>query len=244
MISTNRVRNVVMYLLNKNNLGYLTPAEYDAYSQLAQQAIFEDLFYEYSKWITNKTNRRANSGYSNIPANIREMIDVFSEYSTPSNFTYDSGDNIWSYTGTDFYRTIGISLSNISSGKKVDVEEVSKNMINSLVNSEMSTPTVTYPIYTKIGESYRVFPTVPTGYELELLYIRKPRAPKWTYITLPNGDAMYNGSASDLQDFELPEALYEKLIVRILQYAGLSLRETDVIQVENNEQARINQTQS
>jgi hypothetical protein len=185
-------------------MGYLTPNEADTYFQLAQQAIFEDLFYEYSKWITNKTNRRANSGYSNIPANIREMIDVFSEYNTPSTFTYDSGDNIWSYTGTDFYRTIGISLSNISSGKKVDVEEVSKNMINSLINSEMSTPTVTYPIYTKIGESYRVYPSVPTGYELELLYIRKPRAPKWTYV-LVNNDPLYNASASDLQDFEIPE---------------------------------------
>jgi hypothetical protein len=75
MISTNRVRNVVMYLLNKNNLGYISPSEYDAYSQLAQQAIFEELFYDYSRWLVNKTNRRANSGYSNIPANIREMIE-------------------------------------------------------------------------------------------------------------------------------------------------------------------------
>jgi len=243
MISVNKVRSVVMYLLNKNNMGYLTPNEADTYFQLAQQAIFEELFYENARWIVNKTNRRANGGYSNIPANIREMIDVFSEYSTSSNFTYDSGDNIWSYTGTDFYRTIGISLSNISSGKKVDVEEVSKNMINSLINSEMSTPTVTYPIYTKIGESYRVYPTVPTGYELELLYIRKPRAPKWTYI-LVNNDPLYNASASDLQDFELPEALYEKLIVKIMQYAGVSLRENDIVSIEANEQARINQTQS
>jgi hypothetical protein len=164
------------------------------------------------------------------------MIDVFSEYSTPSTFTYDSGDNIWSYTGTDFYRTIGVSLSNISSGKKVDVEEVSKNMINSLINSEMSTPTVTYPIYTKIGESYRIYPSVPTGYELELLYIRKPRAPKWTYITLANGDSMYNGSASDLQDFEISESLFDKLVVKILSYAGLSLREEQVQQYSNVEQ--------
>lgn len=233
-----------MYLLNKSNLGYLTPSEYDAYSQLAQQAIFESCFYEYSQWLVNKTNRRANSGYSNIPANIREMIDVFSTYSTTANFTYDSGDNLWSYTGTDFYRTIGLSLVNVSSGKKVDVEEVSKNMINSLVNSDLSAPSVTYPICTKIGESYRVFPTVPTGYELELAFIRKPKAPKWTYIVLPNGDSMYNGSATDLQDFEIPESLYEKLVVKIMQYAGVSLRENDIVSIEANEQARINQTQS
>lgn len=243
MISVNRVRSVVMYLLNKNNMGYLTPNEADTYFQLAQQAIFEELFYDYSKWLVNKTNRRANSGYSNIPANIREMIDVFSTYSTTANFTYDSGDNLWSYTGTDFYRTIGLSLVN-PQGKKVDVEEVSKNMINSLVNSDLSAPSVTYPICTKIGESYRVFPTVPTGYELELAFIRKPKAPRWTYISLPNGDAMYNGSATDLQDFELPESLFDKLVTKILSYAGLSLREVEVQQYSNNEELKTNQTQS
>jgi hypothetical protein len=243
MISTNRVYVAVLYLLNKNNLGNLTAPEYNSYSQLAQQAIFESLFYDYSKWLVNKTNRRANSGYSNIPANIREMIDVFSTYSTTANFTYDSGDNLWSYTGNDFYRTIGLSLVN-PQGKKVDVEEVSKNMINSLVNSDLSAPSVIYPICTKIGESYRVFPNVPTGYELELAFIRKPKAPRWTYIVLPNGDSMYNGSATDLQDFELPEALFEKLIVKILSYSGISLRENDIVQIANQEELKTNQTQS
>ncbi|WP_179135540.1 hypothetical protein, partial [Escherichia coli] len=74
--------------------------------------------------------------------------------------------------------------------------------------------------------------------------IRKPKAPKWTYILLPNGDAMYNGSASDLQDFELPEALFDKLVVKILSYAGLSLREQEVQQYSNNEEVKNNQTQS
>lgn len=244
MISTNRVYVTVLYLLNKNNLGNLTAPEYNAYSQLAQQAIFEDLNYEYARWLANKTNRRANSGYSNIPANIREMIDIFSTYSTTANFTYNLGDNLWSYVGNDFYRTIGLSLVNISSGKKVDVEEVSKNMINSLVNSDLSAPTTTYPICTKIGESYRVFPNVPTGYELELTFIRKPKAPKWTYITLPNGDSMYNGSASDLQDFEISEALFDKLVVKILSYAGLSLREQEVQAYSNNEEIKDIQNKS
>ena len=36
MISINVVRNVVMFILNKNNNGYITPDEFNMYCHLAQ----------------------------------------------------------------------------------------------------------------------------------------------------------------------------------------------------------------
>ena len=226
-----------MYLLNKNNKGYITPEQFNSFSELAQQAIFEDLFYTYAKWIVNKTNRRANSSYSDIPKNVREMIDVFSTYTTSANFTFSTVNNLWSYIGNDFYRTENLSLVVNSNKKKVNVEEVSKSIINSLVNSQISAPTLIHPIYEKVGSDYRVYPIVPADYSLEMLFIRTPKTPKWTYINV-NGDPLYNASATDLQNFELPEALYEMLIVKIMGYCGINLREVEIVQLENQEEVK------
>ena len=49
---------------------------------------------------------------------------------------------------------------------------------------------------------------------------------------------------SDRQDFELLPSLYSKLIVKILIYCGLSIRESDVVQVASMEEQKENQQQS
>jgi hypothetical protein len=56
---------------------------------------------------------------------IQEQIDSFSEYSLPTNFTYNATADTWSYLGTDLYRTTGLSL--LLRVKKTD-EETSKDM--------------------------------------------------------------------------------------------------------------------
>jgi hypothetical protein len=72
-------------------------------------------------------------------------------------------------------------------------------------------------------------------------YIRNPKDPKWTYSVLSNGEPLFNQSASDYQDFELPESDFPKIVAKILQYAGLSIRENDVVQLVNQEEMQNNQ---
>jgi hypothetical protein len=59
-------------------------------------------------------------------------------------------------------------------------------------------------------------------------YIRYPKEPKWTYNSV-GGDPLFNPSALDYQDFELPMSDFSDLVVKILQYAGVSIREQEVI---------------
>jgi hypothetical protein len=51
--------------------------------------------------------------------NIQEQIDSFSEYSLPTNFTYNATTDTWSYLGTDLYRTTGLSLLNAQGKKRI-----------------------------------------------------------------------------------------------------------------------------
>ena len=244
MISINKCRNTVLFLLEKNNRGFIKPMAFDSFCELAQMDIFENLFFKYNKWLLNEGKHLTGVEYADIPENIREQIDTFAEYSTEANFTYDDTTKLWSYTGTDLYRAEGLSLINPSGSKKVDVEKVSKgHELNNLINSTINPPTTTFPIYTKIGTGFRVYPAVPTGYKLELFYIRTPKTPKWTY-TLLQGNPVYNASAPDKQDIELDESLFVEFIIKVMGYCGVSIREQDVVAAAANAEVTNEQKQS
>lgn len=239
MISINKVRNTVLHLLNKNNRGAIGVQAFDAYCDLAQKDLFENLFYRLNKWTNNQTKKYTNSEYADIVQNIQEQIDVFATYSTPSNFTYNTPNNVWSYIGNDLYRTEGLTLINAAE-KRRDVQEVHKGYELNIASKEA---TNTYPIYTKIGVSYRVYPTVPSGYSLELFFIRTPKTPKWTYV-LVGGNPVYNAGAGDLQDFELSEVMFPLLVAKIMGYCGVSIREQDVATIADNEEVKTENKQS
>lgn len=246
MISINRARNTVLFLLDKNNRGFISPEKFDTFCYLAQMDLFENLFFQYNKWKLNENKHLSTTEFGDIPKNIEEQIDTFSEYSTTDNFTYDATKDIWSFLGTDLYRSEGLSLV-YPNGKKIDVELVSKGTeLNNLINSKLNAPTITYPIGTKIGLGFRIFPKVPTsptGYELELFYIRTPKTPKWTYTNV-GGNPMYNAGASDKQDIELDESLYSAFITKVLSYCGVSIKEQDVVAIAANTEVVTDQKQS
>ena len=240
MIPINNVRNVVMFLLNKNNYGYISPEEFNTYCNLAQLDMFENLFFQYNQWLAKQNKRMTETEYANIPKNIREQIDVFATYTTEANFIYDNANDIWSYTGNDLYRVENISLVN-AQDKKIDIEEVNKSELNRLKNGNLIS--LTYPAYEKIGESFRIHPTLDDDYYPELFFLRTPKAPKWTYVNV-SGNPIYNASAADKQDVELHISMYAPFIMKILSYCGISLREDEIAAASNQEEVKIAQKQS
>lgn len=242
MISVNYIRNATLFILNKNNLGYIAPSEFDIFCGLAQRDIYENLFYQYNQFINKQNKRLTGSEYANISKNIQEQIDHYAEYTNNTNFTYDSIKGTWSYTGNDLYRSENLSLVEIATQKKIDVELVSKSQLNVLKNSPMTTPSLLFPAYTKIMDEFKVVPTVPSTYTLELFYLRSPKSPKWTYTNVA-GNPVFNPSASDLQDIDLHESLMIPFLVKVLSYCGLSLRENDVEAYANSEEIKKAQVQ-
>jgi hypothetical protein len=67
-------------------------------------------------------------------------------------------------------------------------------------------------------------------------YIRYPQIPNWTYNSLSGGEAVFNPSLPAYQDFELPVSYEADLVLKILQYAGVSIRETEVVQAAKTEE--------
>ncbi len=298
----NSVRNTVLSILNKNNYGYISPADFNLFAKQSQLDIFEDYFYQYNTQINKENNRLgrlSGTGYADIKKGLEEVLDSFSVtsfltrvnsniYSLPLDyylinkiFYYPNQLTSGTTTGTtagklddvdanflgvvsvgdivinttdstsSFVTAVANTSLNLSSDIMVtaenyaiynnkniaEVERVSQDKIFYLTNSNLTAPTTQYPAYVLEANNITAYPTTISGVaDLQTQYVRYPKDPKWTYQTLTGGQPLFDQSQADFQDFELPLSDETDLVVNILKYAGLSIREAEVVQAATTQE--------
>jgi hypothetical protein len=75
-----KVRQTVMYVLNKDNNGYITPDEFNKYADMAQNEIFQEYFDRYNDYKNKMKMGRVNSGYADIVKQMEQAIDYFTSH--------------------------------------------------------------------------------------------------------------------------------------------------------------------
>lgn len=145
----------------------------------------------------------------------------------------------------DYVDTVGMKYAIYKKGTRMnEAEKVTHSKITMLNNSLLTAPTPMFPAYTTEGILMDVFPdSINSVGRVKTQYIRYPKDPKWTYVTLINGEPSFDPTQPDYQDFELAMDSESDLILKILQYAGVSIRDSDIYQFANNEEAQDNQEQ-
>ena len=132
---------------------------------------------------------------------------------------------------SNIFLATGNAYSIFSSATTIPAEKVINSRLTMLLNSNLTNPTIEFPIYALQGEELTFYPaTISNKGQVQATYFRYPKPPKWTYITLANGEPVFDQSQSDYQDFELPIEDEYKLVTKILEYCGISIRETEVTQ--------------
>jgi len=124
-----------------------------------------------------------------------------------------------------------------ASNRVKEVERVSQNKIFYLTNSMLTAPSKSFPAYV-LGENIvTVYPTtILNAGDIQSQYIRYPEDPKWTWQVLQGGEPMFDPTATDFQDFELPDSDEPTLIAKICQYVGIEIREEMVYQFGGTEE--------
>ena len=239
----NSVRNTVLSVLNKNNYGYLSPSDFNLFAKQAQLDLFQDYFYQYNYQVMKENTRQSGTGYADIKKGLEEVIDLFSV----TNDLTHIADNRFSApsittTGDDYYLILKVLCYDASVPPRVfkgEAEKVHQSKITMLNNSMLTAPSELFPAYTLDGDTITVFPsTFDAPTEVECNYIRYPKDPKWTYVSLTNGEPTFDQSAADFQDFELSIEDEVTLVLKILQYAGVSIREAEVYVFANSEETQ------
>jgi hypothetical protein len=216
----NSVRNTVLSVLNKNNYGYISPNDFNLFAKQAQLDIFENYFYRYNYQILKENARESAIGYADIKKQYEEVIDSFSKI---VSLTKASG--VFALPA-DYYTIVRIIHTN-GVGKMVEAEKVSLARAQQLLMSNLTQPIELFPAYIQSEDKVTIYPdTISTG--VSCYYVRYPKDPKWTY-NLVSGEPLFNQGAIDYQDFELPLTDEPTLVAKILQFAGMSIREIEAL---------------
>ena len=235
-VNIDRVYQKVLALANKEQRGYITPQEFNLFADHAQMEIFEQYFYD-----SNQFKRRPgnNSEYHDMVELIDEKLRAFRHVAAVSQ----------GYISDDFYKigsVFRLHLGDSTLGKYTQSVIVEQLKLEDFIESEQSPLTKSShdrPVYYHTGSGFRFVPTIaPTGTEYRIDHIRKPIPPNWTYVIDPTTkNALYNPSASDHQDFELHISEEPKLVIKILQLAGVNMKDYNLVQVAGQKELSVKQ---
>jgi len=213
----NSIFELLQVIINKELRGNLAPADYNRLAKQVQEEIFRGYFEDYRRDMAKSSRSRTGRNYANLPFVQRQRIDQFSKSAT---LTFNTP--IFTLP-TDLYlvKDNGIDSTGIV------VNEIEGNKIAYLQNT-LSGPSSSFPVYERIANTIQVYPTtIVTG--ITCRYLRQPLDPNWTY-TVVSGAALFNVSDADYQDFELHVSEYNNIVIRILSYLGINIREAEVTQ--------------
>ena len=223
MVSIDTVYQKVLALANKEQRGYITPQEFNLFADHAQKEIFNQYFYD----LDQRQRGVGNSlDYANIQSGIEEKISHFEIHDQSYAPSASGGEVVLS---TDLYKIGTVRVDYTPSTSIVDAEQIQLNQLKA-ISSPLTKPTILRPVYTiTTGNIIKVYPhPIPTENVL-VSYIKKPKKPNWTYV-ISNQTALYNPGVSDHQNFELHYSEENYLVVKILQLAGVAIKDFNLSQ--------------
>jgi hypothetical protein len=123
-----------------------------------------------------------------------------------------------------------------------ELQEVGRDELYHLLSSDLTAPNANNPIYLYEKNQLTVYsgtPAITTG--IEVAYLRKPLPPIWNFTVGGSNQYLYDSSASF--DFEISPVEQTELILKILLYAGVVVKDPQIIQVAAQQVAQENQNQ-
>ena len=167
---------------------------------------------------------------------------VVNTYTSDTAFVTSVTDTVLGLT-EDIFKNLGGGLSmtykifNPSKYSEIEIQDSSK--IWSLDSSNLTKPTTMFPSCLIQGNNVIMYPNSITNKGSVIAqYIREPLDPAWTGFA----EGLFNPSEPGYQDFELPESEIPLLVNKILQLAGVSIRDEQIYQYTVG-QASIEDTQ-
>lgn len=121
----------------------------------------------------------------------------------------------------DFYK-----LGTVIYNDVVEVERVNRNDLLRLNMSPLTAPDTSFPVFVFEDDRFYVYPTTIAD-NIKASYIRRPTTAKWNFTS--SGGYVYNSATS--VNFDLHATEQTSLITRVLLYAGIIIKDPQVVQL-------------
>ena len=218
MVNVDTVYQRVLALANKEQRGYVTPLEFNLLANQAQLDIFEQYFYDINQFAVTDD---IGAEYSDAVDTLEEKISIFETSGTVAG---------GSILPSNLYR-IGtvIFVGN-------EVEQIEQKKFLYINSSPLTTPTNNRPIYTRSGNTITVYGDggniITSGVTCN--FVKQPNSVTWGYNVVAD-KALYNAGTSI--NFELHNSEETKLVIKILELAGVVINKPGLVSVAAQKEA-------
>jgi len=233
-INVDTVYKTVLSILNKEQRGYMTPDEFNKVATQVQLEIFEAYFDDLNQQLRVP---QANTEYADRQKNIDSLLSIFKTF---GNCTFSVDHFV---VPANLHK-----LGTVIYKDEVEVERVQKDQLLYLNLSPLTKPSKQFPIYLYENATLATIGTTPTlpriyvypkditgNNIISVSYIRKPNNVVWGYsgigAVIPWTSGPYIYYPPNSVQFDLDPSEQTNVITKILLYAGVIIRDPEIIQV-------------
>lgn len=223
-VDVNTVYSRVLAIMNKEQRGYLTPQEFNLFANQAQMDIFEQYFYDLNQFLRLPGNSTSHADMVDI---LNEKIGIFTK---TANLVYGSTSF---NKPADLYRLTAIEYDGVTADRLTRKEFLQIN------KSPLTKPSNAFPVYTELANGYDVqgddeFNDADQSGAPRVIieYIKTPTTVSWAG-TVVSGVSLYNETNS--VDFDLHNSEETELVIKILQLAGMAIKDINLANFAGSE---------
>lgn len=226
-INVNTVYQTVLMILNKEQRGYMTPTEFNKVATQVQLEIFEKYFDDLNQQLRIP---QTDTDYADRQENVDEKIAIFKTFGTA---TYDNSTlpqtPFFTLPTSDAYgETVSFyRLGNVLYNMDKFVQRLDRHDFYYVDRSRLTRPTKINPIYLYENNKIFIKPDDITS-DIQVDYVRKPKNVNWAFNVGSLGQ--YQWDQINSVDFELHESEQPEVVLKILLYAGIIIKDPQVIQ--------------
>ncbi len=232
-VSIDTVYQKVLGILNKEQRGYVTAQEFNLFANQAQLDLFEQYFYDINQFSRMHGNDTEYSDMLNI---LNEKINIFETVAQPTrtgNF-FDEPADLYRL-GTVVYKNTTTNSFGVSSTESIEAERINANEFLYINSSPLTKPKNVRPVFVANTNGIRVYGNseITNVADVEFQYIKKPAKVQWAYQIVFD-EPLYD--AANSVNFELHPSEETELVIKILEYAGLLIKDYNMYNVINQEE--------
>ena len=238
-VNVDIVYKTVLLILNKEQRGYMTPQEFNKTATQVQLEIFEQYFDDLNQQLRVP---QSDQDYSDRVANIEEKMSIF-ETTGVCTYTANSAGGYFSLPAFDSYGIVcspyrlgSLVYKNVYNTSIGPLEELQRSEFYYIQNSRLTASTLKNPTFLRESNRIIVAPSSITT-NITANYIRKPLDPVWGFTVGSRGQYIYNPSPftpgtpdTGSRNFELHESEQTRIIIKILMYAGIIIKDPQIVQ--------------
>jgi hypothetical protein len=228
-INVNTVYQTVLMILNKEQRGYMTPTEFNTVATQVQLEIFEKYFDDLNQQLRVP---QADTDYADRQENLDEKLAIFKTfgdaiYTTVGGLSYFVLPTTDTYgNSVSFYR-----LGNVLYNDEKVVQRLDRHEFYYANQSRLTKPTTINPAYLYENQKLFVKPTSIVD-QIKVDYIRKPKDVVWGFTVggLGQYQSDRDNQITTSVDFELHISEQSEVILKVLLYAGIVIRDPQIVQ--------------